>query len=107
MNMSYRIFFSHGGDDTYIVEHFLKPKVETSGASVFLDSGAIEYGQDFRQVILEELSQCQELLILFTRSSVQRSWVIAELGAALIQNKLIVAIRYGTSEAELQELGVL
>lgn len=29
---AYRLFFSHGGDDTYIVEKFLKPKVESSGA---------------------------------------------------------------------------
>jgi hypothetical protein len=107
MNMGYRIFFSHGGDDTYIVEQFLKPKVETSGASVFLDSGAIEYGQDFRQSILNELAQCDELLVLFTISSLRRPWVLAELGAALIQNKRIVAIRYGPSEIELQDLGLL
>jgi hypothetical protein len=40
--MAYRIFFSHGGEDTYIVQ-LLGPKVETSGATVFLDAGLIKY----------------------------------------------------------------
>lgn len=103
----YHLFFSHGGDDTYVVEHFLKPKIESSGASVFLDAGRIQYGDDFRQMILSELAQCEELLVLFTRSSLRRPWVLAEVGATLIRSKRIVAITYGPTEGELQELGVL
>lgn len=41
---AYRVFFSHGGEDTYVVEKFLKPKLEQSGASVFLDAGQLHYG---------------------------------------------------------------
>jgi hypothetical protein len=104
---SYQVFFSHGGDDTYVVEQFLKPKVEQSGAAVFLDAGAITYGEDFRQTIISELAQCDELLVLFTKSSLRRPWVLAEVGATLIRDKRIVAIRYGPSESELQESGVL
>lgn len=103
----YRLFFSHGGDDTYVVEQFLKPKVESSGASVFLDAGQILYGDDFRQMILAELAQCEELLVLFTKSSLRRPWVLAEVGATLIRSKRIVAITYGPTEGELQQLGVL
>src|SRR3977135_3391998 len=44
----YRIFVSHGGSDTYIDEQFIKPKILNSGASVFVDAGMIEYGDDFR-----------------------------------------------------------
>ena len=103
----YRIFFSHGGDDTYVVQEFLKPKVEQSGALVFLDAGAVTYGADFRKQILAELAQCDELLVLLTKSSLVRPWVLAEVGATLIREKRIVAISYGPSEAELQQLGVL
>ncbi len=103
----YRVFFSHGGDDTYVVEQFLRPKVEASGANVFVDAGKIEYGDDFREIILNQLADCDELLVLITRSSLRRPWVLAEVGATLIRDKRVVAIRYGPSEAELQELGVL
>jgi hypothetical protein len=37
----YHLFFSHGRQDTYVVENFIKPKVESSGASVFLDAGRL------------------------------------------------------------------
>ena len=107
MTDSYRVFFSHGSEDAYVVEEFLKPKVESSGALVFLDAGAIEYGTDFRKVILSELSRCDELLVLLTKSALQRPWVLAEVGAILMRGKRIIAIRYGTSEVELQELGIL
>lgn len=103
----YRIFFSHGGDDTFVVKEFLKPKVERSGATVFLDAGRIEYGEDFRQTIILELTQSDELVVLLTPSSIRRPWVIAEIGAFLIRGKRIVAIRYGPTENELQELGIL
>jgi hypothetical protein len=103
----YRVFFSHGSDDTYIVENFLTPKVASCGAEVFVDAGAIGYGDDFRALLLSELGALDELLVLLTKSSLRRPWVLAELGAALIRKKRIVAIRYGPTEAELQELGIL
>ena len=104
---SYRVFISHGGEDTFIAERLLKPGVEQAGATVFLDSGAIDFGDDFRRVLLRELVDTHELLVLFTPSSVQRAWVLAEVGATLISGKRIVAVRYGVSEPELQRLGVL
>jgi TIR domain len=103
---TYRVFFSHGGDDTYVVE-LLKPRVEGSGAHVFLDTGRIDYGDNFRQMILEELVKCDELLVLFTKSSLKRPWVLAEVGATLIRKKRIVAILYGPTPEKLQELGIL
>ncbi|BCX47652.1 hypothetical protein HAHE_15600 [Haloferula helveola] len=107
MSEPYRIFFSHGGDDKYIVDEFLAPKIRIPGASVFLDTGKIEYGDDFRTMILRELARCDELLVLFTKSSLQRPWVLAEVGATLIREKRIVPIRYGPSDSELQKLGLM
>jgi hypothetical protein len=104
---SYRLFFSHGGDDTFIVREFLRPKVESSGATVFLDAGRLAYGDDFRETILRELSLADEILVLLTPSSIRRPWVFAEIGAMLVRGKRVVAVRYGPSEVELQELGVL
>ena len=103
----YRLFFSHGGDDKYIVKKLLVPLAAGSGATVFLDNGEISYGDDFRLRLLEELKRCEELLVLFTRSALIRPWVLAEVGATLIRTKRIVCITYGPTERELQELGIL
>lgn len=103
----YRLFLSHGGDDTWVVERGIKPQPETPGLSVFLDARQIQYGDDFREKILAELAQCDELVVLFTRSALRRPWVLADVGATLVRTKRIVAFRYGPTEAELQDLGVL
>ena len=107
LSKPYRLFFSHGGDDTFIVKEFLRPKVESSGAEVFLDAGRVDYGDDFRETIFFELTRSDELLVLLTPSSIRRPWVTAEIGAMLVREKRVVAVRYGPSESELQELGIL
>lgn len=48
-----------------------------------------------------------KLLVLLTRSALRRPWVLAEVGAALILQKRIVAVRYGLTNGALQELGIL
>lgn len=104
--VAYRVLFSHGGEDTYIVNNFLGPKVRTSGAEVFVDEGVINYGDDFRATVFAELRNCDELLILLTQSSIRRPWVFAELGASILRGIRVVAIRYGVSEEELRSLGI-
>lgn len=103
----YRVFISHGGDDTFVVKELLRPKVESSGATVFVDAGTIDYGDDFRDLIFRELSLCDELLVLLTHSSLRRPWVLAEVGAVLVRSKRVVAVRYGPTELDLQETGFL
>jgi hypothetical protein len=103
----FRVFLSHGSGDTYIVEKTLRPLVETSGASVFVDSGALVYGDDFRQTIIAELEQCHEILVLITPTSITRPWIFAELGASLIRKVRVVIVNYGVLESTLHEKGIL
>jgi hypothetical protein len=103
----YRVFFSHGGEDTFMVKDFFGPKVRSSGAELFIDEGEVSYGDDFRKIVYSELHICDELLVLLTPSSIKRPWVFAELGAAILRNSYIVAIRYGVSEEDLRSLGIM
>lgn len=107
MGVPYRVFFSHAGEDKYVVDDWLKPKVEATGAYVFLDIREIQYGDNFRETIFSELRQCDELLVLLTKSALRRPWIFAEIGAAIMGDKRIVAVRYGVLETELQESGVM
>ncbi|ANM30155.1 hypothetical protein ABI59_12095 [Acidobacteria bacterium Mor1] len=105
----YRVFLTHGGADTWLARETLKPRLEESGAEVFLDNVNLEYGDDFREIILSELRRCDELLALLTPSSIRRPWVYAEIGAMVVreQGDRVIAVQYGPEEQELQELGVL
>ncbi len=107
LSNKYRVFLSHGSGDNFIVSRFLKPQVEASGALVFVDQIAIEYGDDFKVKILSQITLVHELLVFFTPSSLSRPWVYAEIGAALALGKRIVGVLYGPSEGELQKIGAL
>jgi hypothetical protein len=101
----YRVFVSHGGADTYIVRELLRPKLLASGARVFLDDGAIAYGDDFRIRVLDELKSCHEVVVLLTPSAMARPWVFAEVGATIIQDKRLVAVSYGGTD-QYERLGI-
>ena len=103
---SYSVFLSHGSGDKYIVSRFIKPRIESVGARVFLDEGGIEYGEDFRKKIFAELVLSSEIVVFFTPTSINRPWVFAEVGASLIQDKRVIAIHYLPDEIELQKKGI-
>lgn len=106
MTKRYRIFFSHGREDTYMA-NLLKEKIEGSGASVFLDAGEIQYGIDFRKKLVGELRKFEEFLVLLTPSSIHRTWVHAEIGAAMAREKTIIPVSYGIDSTKLEEVGLL
>ena len=107
LSSRYRVFLSHGSGDTFIVKELLQPKLEASGAVVFVDTEKISYGDRYREIIIEELTKCDELLVLITVSSLRRPWIFAEVGATLVRQKRIVVILYGPSLQTLQKLGIL
>jgi hypothetical protein len=51
-------------------------------AATFLDETDIPKGANFKEAINREISECEEIVALFTPWSVQRFWVWAEVGAA-------------------------
>lgn len=105
--MDYRVFVSHGGGDSFLVSDYFVPKLENSGAGVFVDSGEIEHGDDFRTRLIDELRITDELFVLLTTTSIERPWVFAEVGAMIMSGKRIVPVRYGPTDEHLQGLGIL
>jgi TIR domain len=103
----YGVFISHGSGDTFIVQESLVPRVKQSGANVFIDDGNIDFGVNFRDRIISELQASNELLVFLTMASIQRPWVMAEIGAAIMRKIHVVAVTYGPSESELQRLGII
>ena len=100
-----RLFFSHGSEDDFLVEK-LRPDLEQAGAQVFVDHG-MEFGDNFRNIIIPELNQSDEVLVLLTPTSIERAWVMAEIGATVFQGKRIVCFRYGPRIQHLHERGIV
>jgi len=95
----YRIFVSHGGDDTWVAEQIAR-RIEDCGAAAFLDRRDIAAGDNFKQRIHEEIPRCDELLALFTPWSRRRAWVRHEIGMADILRKRIVCVFYKVTVAD-------
>ncbi len=89
----YRVFVSHAGDDIWVAEQIAR-NIEDCGASAFLDRRDIAAGDNFKRRVHEEISQCNELLAVFTPWSRRRAWVRHEIGMADILGKRIVCVFY-------------
>ncbi len=97
----YKVFVSHGSDDTWVASQLAKCIQET-GAIAFLDETNIPKGANFKQVIHQEIASSDELVALFTPWSAARSWVWVEIGAAWGQNKPVIAVFYGMTVEDLE-----
>lgn len=100
----YRVFVSHGSDDSWIAAQVAKC-VRDVGADTFLDETNIPKGANFKQIIHREIALSNEVVALFTPWSARRSWVWIEIGAAWGQDKPVVAVFYGMDFSDLEESG--
>lgn len=67
----------------------------------------MQSGDRFRDRIKQEIRQSDELLVLLTPFSRQRTWLANEVGMAEMLEKLIVTFIYGVTRDELVRDGGL
>lgn len=77
----YQVFVSHASADKWIATVFCE-KIEAAGASTFRDDRDIHGGDDIPEEIRSQIKQSRELVVLLTPESVDRPWVLLEVGAA-------------------------
>jgi len=99
-----KIFVSHGKADAWVATQIAK-RISDCGATPFLDETDIAKGDDFKRIIHTQIAECTELVALFTPWSINRFWVWIEVGAAWGQSKRIIAVLYGVTAADLEQLG--
>lgn len=76
----YRVFVSHATADKWIAVALCQG-LERVGARTFRDDRDIESGDDIPQALRSELIRSDELVVLLTPESVNRPWVLLEVGA--------------------------
>lgn len=87
------VFVSHATYDKWIARVICE-KVENLGIKTFRDDRDIEGGDSIPDVIKQNLRECRELLVLLTPQSLNREWVLLEIGMADILGKRIIPILY-------------
>lgn len=75
----YRVFVSHATADKWLAKTICE-KIETTGAITFRDDRDINGGDDIPQALKSAISQSEELLVLMSPASIDRRWVLLEVG---------------------------
>lgn len=78
---SYQVFVSHATADKWIATTFCE-KIDAVGATSFRDDRDINGGDCIPQTIRTEIQLSRELVVLLIPESVDRQWVLLEVGAA-------------------------
>lgn len=77
----YQVFVSHATADKWIATNFCE-KIDATGATSFRDDRDIDGGDSIPQSIRTEIQVSRELVVLLTPDSIERPWVLLEVGAA-------------------------
>jgi len=77
----YQAFMSHATADKWIAKTICE-KLEATGATTFRDDRDIRGGDDIPEEIRRQIKQSKEIVVLLTPESIDRRWVILEVGAA-------------------------
>lgn len=78
---SYQVFVSHATADKWLATTLCE-KIESTGAATFRDDRDIDGGDDIPERIRLQIKQSKEIVVLLTPESVDRQWVVLEVGAA-------------------------
>jgi hypothetical protein len=91
----YQIFISHATADKWLASTLCE-KLESVGATTFRDDRDIRGGDDIPEEIFRQIRQSQEFLVLLTPASINRPWILLEVGAACGCDPppRIIAVRY-------------
>src|SRR2546422_3652518 len=99
----YRVFLSHAAKDNWIARQ-MTHLMEEQGVTVFLDEKDIEGGEDIAERIRIALEECDEFVVLLSRYSVNRQWVLIETGAAWMLRKRMTATVDKITSQELPDI---
>lgn len=80
-NPAYQVFVSHATADKWIATTFCE-KIDATGATTFRDDRDINGGDSIPESIRTEIQVSRELVVLLTPDSIERPWVLLEVGAA-------------------------
>lgn len=88
------IFFSYSHADSSKANSIVK-KLKKNRYSVFRDVESIKFGDEIEESVKVGLENCDFLVVLLTKNSINSHWVPYEIGQARALNKKILPIVFG------------
>lgn len=100
-----KVFISYSSIDSIFAD-LTKMKLEGAGIQVWLDSGELKAGEEWRDAIDRGISSADVIVVILTSSSCKSSYVTYEWGFALGKGKPVIPILLESSDVH-PRLGVL
>ena len=103
----YLVFISHSGKDRWVAKQMavlIEGKGRRYGIKAFLDEKDITGGESIPASIRKNIRDCDEFLVLLSRYSIDRPWVLIEIGAAWVLGKRITAIVDKVTPEEMPDI---
>jgi hypothetical protein len=103
----YLVFVSHSTKDRWIarqIAQLLERSGVDYGVKTFLDERDIEVGDSIPDTIRQNIKECNEFLVLLTKNSIDRPWVLIEISAAWGHGKRIIAVIDKVTPEEMPEI---
>jgi hypothetical protein len=88
---NYKVFVSHATADKWLATTICE-MLKTRGVSTFRDDRDIAGGDDIPDTLVKEIVGSQELVVILTPESLNRTWVTLEIGAAWGRKRRIIVI---------------
>lgn len=104
---SYLVFISHSTKDRWIAKQMaelIEAKGRAYRVKTFLDEKDIEGGESIPDSIRKNVQNCNEFIVLLSRNSIDRPWVLIEVGAAWVLEKRIIAITDKVTPEEMPDI---
>lgn len=90
--MAREIFISYSRDDKELVHPFAEYISRAVGRDCWIDLEGIESGEEFEEVIIEAIDECQVVLFMLSDSSLRSAWTKREVYYAEDVGKRIVPV---------------
>ncbi|HEM3526826.1 TPA: toll/interleukin-1 receptor domain-containing protein [Streptococcus suis] len=106
--LGYDVFLSHANKDKLEFVNDLNKSLEKLGVKIFYDSESIEWGDNWKQRILEGVEKATFAIIVISENFFDRAWTEKELNEFLTRQtsegqKLILPIIHNISNDDLRE----
>ena len=94
------VFISHAQVDLPLAQ-YLHRHLSQEGLSAYLATVSMAPGEQWKQVILDNLRSSTWVICLASRAACESHWVMQEMGVAIGANKKLVPIVWDVSPEEL------
>ncbi len=103
----YLVFISHSSKDRWIakqIANIIEQKCKRYNITTFLDEKDIAGGDSIPETIRDNIQNCQEFIVLLSRYSIDRPWVLIEIGAAWGLGRRVTAIIDKVTPEEMPDI---